>query len=41
MEEKVDIRAKEKGKVKDEERAIREIAGIVERRVTSRLSVGM
>ena len=41
MEEKEDIRAKEKGKVKEKERVIRDLVGIVAGRVTSRQNAGM
>ena len=41
MEEKEDIRAQEKGKVKEEERVIRDLAGIVVRKFTSQQKTGM
>ena len=41
MEDKGDIRAKEKGKVKEKERVIRDLAGIVVKRVTSQQNAGM
>ena len=40
-EEKEDIRAKEKGKVKEEERVIRDLVGIVVGKVTSQQNAGM